>query len=110
MTKKLEAAIKSIEKELKSLMVKLDRITKKAAKSKPAKKTVAKKAPAKKAAKGVTAYDQVIGIIKKNKKGVDNATLIKNTGFDAKKVANIIFKAKKRGAIKAVKKGVYVKA
>jgi len=39
-----------------------------------------------------------------------NATLIKKTGFDAKKVANIIFKAKKKGDIKAIKKGVYAKA
>ena len=91
------------------------------AKKAPAKKTVAKKkapakkaapkkkAPAKKATK-VTAADQVLKVINRAKKGVNTATLMKKTGFDNKKVANIIFKLKKQGKIKNPEKGLYVKA
>ena len=89
------------------------------AKKAPAKKTVAKKAPAKKAAPKkavakkapkVTAADTVLKIINRAKKGVDTAGIIKKTGFDNKKVANIIFKLKKQEKIKNPEKGLYVKA
>ena len=85
-----------------------------AAKKAPAKKAVAKKAaakkaPAKKAAK-VTAADAVLKIVNRAKKGVNTATLMKKTGFDNKKVANIIFKLKKQGKIANPEKGLYVKA
>jgi hypothetical protein len=79
---------------------------KKATKAKPAKK--APKAPAKKEAVQITATDQVLNIIKGSKKGVDTATLVKETGFDQKKVRNIVFRTFKQGKIKRVDKGVYV--
>jgi len=83
---------------------------KKVAKKAPAKKAAAKKkAPAKKASK-VTAADAVLKVINRTKKGVNTATLMKRTGFDNKKVANIIFKLKKQGKIKNPEKGLYVKA
>ncbi|MEN8244059.1 MAG: GIY-YIG nuclease family protein [Thermodesulfobacteriota bacterium] len=81
-----------------------------AAKKAPAKKAAPKKkAPVKKAAK-VTAADAVLKVINRTKKGVNTATLMKKTGFDNKKVANIIFKLKKQGKIKNPEKGLYVKA
>lgn len=81
-----------------------------AKKKAPAKKAAPKKkAPAKKAAK-VTAADTVLNVINRTKKGVNTATLMKKTGFDNKKVANIIFKLKKQGKIKNPEKGLYVKA
>ena len=81
-----------------------------AKKKAPAKKAAPKKkAPAKKAAK-VTAADAVLKVINRAKKGVNTATLMKKTGFDNKKVANIIFKLKKQGKIKNPEKGLYVKA
>jgi hypothetical protein len=79
------------------------------AKKKGAKKAPAKKTPAKKAAK-VTAADAVLKVVNRAKKGVNTATLMKKTGFDNKKVANIIFKLKKQGKIKNPEKGLYVKA
>jgi putative endonuclease len=89
---------------------------KKVAKKKaPAKKTAAKKtgakkkAPAKKAAK-VTAADAILKAVNRTKKGINTADLMKKTGFDNKKVANIIFKLKKQGKIKNPEKGIYVKA
>ncbi len=109
----IEKMIKEADKAEKAAKKKAPKkAVKKTVKKKTAskKKTVAKKTPAKKAATGTTAFDKVIGIIKKSKKGVDTATLIKRTGFDAKKVANIIYKARKRKLIKSSAKGVYVKA
>lgn len=78
--------------------------TKKAA----AKKTVTKK-PAPKRAQ-TTATDAVLGIVNRSKKGVDTANVMKKTGFDRKKVANIFARMKKQGKIRSAGKGIYVKA
>jgi len=95
------------------------KVAKKAAPKKAAKKTVAKKAAPKKAAPKkaapkkaakVTAADTVLNAIKKLKKGTDTAGLMKKTGYNQKKVANIVFKLKKQGKITSPKKGLYVKA
>jgi predicted Rossmann fold nucleotide-binding protein DprA/Smf involved in DNA uptake len=85
-------------------------VAKKAPVKKATKKTTAKKAPVKKAAGVPTDFDTVIDLISNSNEGVDVTTIATKTGFDAKKIANIIFKAKKRGLIKSSKKGVYVKA
>jgi DNA replicative helicase MCM subunit Mcm2 (Cdc46/Mcm family) len=67
-------------------------------------------AAAKKAgAKAPTAADTVLAIIDSAAQGVDTAAIKKQTGFDQKKVANIIFKLKKQGKIKTAEKGVYTK-
>ena len=79
-----------------------------AAKKTTAKKAVAKKAPAKKKAVQVTATDQILKIIKRSKKGVDVPTLKSKTGFDDKKVRNIVFRAAKEGRIKKSGRGLYV--
>jgi outer membrane biosynthesis protein TonB len=73
------------------------------------KKAPAKKAPAKKTVKTATAADTVLAIINRSKKGVNSATLSDKTGFDKKKIANIVFKLRKMGKIKSVNKGVYAK-
>ena len=75
----------------------------KVVKKKPVKKTVTKK-PTK------TAVGTILGVIKGSKKGVDTATLMKKTGFNAKKIQNNIFKLKKQGKIKSEGKGVYLSA
>jgi predicted Rossmann fold nucleotide-binding protein DprA/Smf involved in DNA uptake len=80
-----------------------------AAKKKPVRKTAAKKSP-KKAASPPTAVETVFKIISRSKKGVDVATLMKKTGYDRKKVSNVIYKLGKQGKIKSIDKGVYVKA
>ena len=134
--KNLKENLQAISKELKTLMSKVEKLGKaldkaaksaissKTAKKKPAPKAAVKKAPAKKkpaakkavkktakkAAAPPTAIDTVVGIIKKSKKGVDVEALIKKTGYDAKKISNLVYKAKKRGDIKSGAKGVYVKS
>ena len=89
-------------------------VKKKAVKKTPIKKIAAKKAAPKKAvrkkAKPVTAADTVFAIIKRYKKGVGNAALMEKTGYNQKKIANLVFKLRKQGKIKSVDKGVYVKA
>ena len=57
-----------------------------------------------------SATDQVLNIINRSKKGVDNATLMKKTGFNKKKVTNILQRTFKQGKIKRVDKGVYASA
>ena len=83
-------------------------------------KTVSKKAiPVKKAApkvvpqkavKPATAIDAVLNIISSSQKGVNTAAIKAKTGYDQKKISNIVYKLTKLGKIKAVQKGVYVKS
>ena len=80
-----------------------------APKKKPVRKTTAK-APKKKAASPPTAVETLFSIISRSKKGIDVATLMKKTGYDRKKVSNVIYKLGKQGKIKSIDKGVYVKA
>ena len=81
----------------------------KAVKAKPKKKAVVKKPAAKKTRKA-TAADAVFNVIKRYKKGVGTAALVDKTGFNEKKVYNIIYKLKKQGVIKSGGRGIYVKA
>ena len=57
---------------------------------------------------GLTATDRVLRIINRSRKGVDTAILMKKTGFNQKKVWNIIHRAYTSGKIKRVGKGLYV--
>ena len=102
--KTLDSLLKAVEKDEKPKA----RPTKKIlAKKAPAKKASAKKAPAKKKAAQPTATDAILKIIKASKKGVDAPTLVKKTGFNQKKVRNILFRTYKQGKIKRIDKGVY---
>jgi hypothetical protein len=102
--KRLEKLIKAVEKSEKAKVTKASKA--KSVKAKPAKK--APKAPAKKKTVKATATDQVLNIINKLKRGVDTATLIKKTGFNQKKVTNILQRTYKQGKIKRADRGVYV--
>ena len=78
----------------------------KSVKARPKAKAVAKKTPAKGGQK--TDTDKVLAIINRSKKGVDTAALMKRTGFDQKKVRNILHRTYKQGKITRVEKGSYV--
>jgi DNA replicative helicase MCM subunit Mcm2 (Cdc46/Mcm family) len=58
----------------------------------------------------MTAGDAVLNIIEKSKKGVDTASIQKETGFTTKKIHNIVYKLKKQGKIISEQKGFYKKA
>jgi hypothetical protein len=104
--KTLDRIIKAVEKDQKSKAKPTRKIT---AKKSLAKKVPAKKVPAKKAVQP-TATDEVLKIIRRSKKGVDAPTLIKKTGFNQKKVRNILFRTFKQGKIKRLEKGIYTGA
>ena len=77
--------------------------------AKPVKETPPK-VDRKKAVKPTTAIDSVLNIISRSQKGVNTAAIKVKTGYDQKKISNIIYKLKKQGKIKAIQKGVYVKS
>ena len=117
LAKKLEALLKAHEPMPKAKKVTKKKAVKKAktVKKAPAKKASGKKAPAKKAvakkkATQVTATDKILQIVRRSKKGVDVPTLKKKSGFDDKKVRNIVFRASKEGKIKKSGRGMYVGA
>jgi hypothetical protein len=99
----LQRQFKAIEKKMDKLIAAAGKIEKPRA----AKKAPAKKAPAAKRAAKPTATDQVLGIIKISKKGVNIKTLMDKTGFNQKKVSNILQRTYKMGKIRRVGKGVY---
>ncbi|MBU0993550.1 MAG: hypothetical protein KJ737_13725 [Proteobacteria bacterium] len=119
--------LQAAKKQLKALSAKIEKIekamgkapakkaaAKKTAKKKTAKKVVAKAAKPKKAVKkaqsDVTAIDTVVSLIKKSKNGIDIASIKKKTAFSDKQISNLLYKAKKKGVVKSLGKGVYGKA
>jgi hypothetical protein len=106
LSKTVDNLLKAVEKSEKPKAAK--KVTAKPVKAKTTNKSPAKKAPAKKKPAKVTATDQVLGIINRSKKGVNAAALMKKTGFNDKKISNIIHRAYKQGRLKRVGKGVYV--
>jgi hypothetical protein len=115
MMNQIEKDLKAIAKDLKGLTQKTEKMIerlKKLDKAQAAKKPKAKavkKTIAKKPAKG-PASDTVLAIIKRSRKGVDTVALRKKTGFEGRKIGDIIYRLKKQGKIKGLGKGLYVKA
>lgn len=122
--KQLKKDLESTAKTLNALAAKIDAISKKmggAKKAKPGPKPAAqvvkkavkakpakKSAPKKKAAQ-ITASDTVLKIVGRYKRGIKTAAIKEKTGYNEKKVQNIVFKLRKQGKIKSAVKGVYVK-
>jgi putative endonuclease len=104
--KSIEKLIAAVEKSEKPKAAK--KTTANPIKAKTTKRAPAKKVPVKKKTAQPTATDQVLNIIKRSKKGVNAATLMTKTGFDLKKVRNILQRTYKMGKIKRVEKGIYV--
>ena len=102
---KVEKIQKEVTKKVQSTKKpKVKSVKKKAVKKAPAKKVVVRKtAPP-------TVADKIFDIIKRSKKGVNTATLMKKTGYERKAISNVIYKLTKQGKIKTVAKGIYVKA
>ena len=118
--------LQSLQKEIKALEKKMDKLIAAAGKSekpnavkqtkakpvkaKTTKKTPTKKTPVIKKSAQPTATDLVLKIINRSKKGVDIKTLMEKTSFNQKKVTNILQRTYKQGKIKRVGKGIYVGA
>ena len=71
------------------------------------KKDPARKSAVRKGAKE-SPKEEVFKTIKRYKKGIDIATLIKITGLNDSTVRNVVYRAAKEGTIKRVRRGVYV--
>ena len=117
--KSMKQNLQAVSKELKALAKKTEVLMKelnKLEKSQPATKPktkavkarVPKKAPVKKKVKGLTDTDRVLNIIKRSIKGIAVTALQKKTGFNDKKISNIVFRVFKAGKIKRVDKGIYI--
>ena len=103
MTIKRELA--TVQKKLTTIKLKVDNLISAVEKSET-KPTI--NAPETRKAAKATATDQVLRIINRSKKGVNAATLMKKTGFDQKKVRNILNRTFKQGKIQRAEKGIYV--
>jgi pantothenate kinase len=105
-SKELMKLVKQIEK-LAAALGKAEKPKANSVKPKTkARAVITKKAPVKAVKK--TDTDKVLEIINRSKKGVDTATLMKKTGFDQKKVRNMLNRTYKQGKITRVEKGIYV--
>ena len=111
--KNLKKDLQAINKELTALAKKTEALMKavdKIGTQKAEPKPKGKKVPSARKTGSKTAFDTVMGIIYRYKKGVTVARIQELSGYDAKKIANIVYKGKKRGQIKSIDKGVYLKA
>jgi uncharacterized Zn finger protein len=73
-------------------------------------KTPVKKSAAKRKTAELTDTARILDIIKRSKRGLNVATLRQKTGFDEKKIRNVIYKAFREGIIKRAGRGVYLGA
>lgn len=131
--KKLQTQIKNIAKNLTTLADKLEKLTAQL-ESAPAAKTKAKAAPKKAAAKPKkkaaskkaaapkkkatpkaddgknTVLDNVYDVISRSRNGANIASLRSKTGLESRQLSNALYKLGKKGKIKTISRGVYVKA
>ncbi|MDJ0986044.1 MAG: hypothetical protein QNJ26_10910 [Desulfobacterales bacterium] len=105
--KKLEKLLKAYEKPRPKAAKKVKR---RVVKARTKRRAVSKKAKGRRRAPQMTATEQILRIVRRSRKGVDVPTLKAKTGFQDKKVRNIIFRASKEGKIKKVGRGIYVGA
>ena len=116
----LDAAFKSLlrnldipdKKDMDKLNAKIDQLEKMIKKVAAAQTVKAGKSAQKPSGRPAGARRQsatavVLESIKRSKKGADFATLQAKTGFDEKKLRNIIFRLNKLGKIKRVGRGLY---
>ena len=106
--KKMEKLLKAYERPQKAKAVK--KTKPKVVKAKPKRAVKVRKSNRSKKAPAITATEQVLKIVRRSRKGVDVPLLKAKTGFDDKKVRNIVFRASKEGKIKKIGRGIYVGA
>ena len=106
--KKMEKLLKAYERPQKAKAVK--KTKPKVVKAKPKRAVKVRKTARRKKAPAITATEQVLKIVRRSRKGVDVPLLKAKTGFDDKKVRNIVFRASKEGKIKKIGRGIYVGA
>lgn len=114
----LKKEMKDVIKDLKKLtrtaermVIKLEKLEKTSTeKTKKAAKPATAKKPASRKATKMSASDTILNIIKNRKTPIDTVTLKNKTGFKDNNIRMIVYRLKKRGEIKSVRKGVYQRA
>lgn len=109
LAKSLRYAAEEVERIDKAIEVIKAEVAREQKEGRATKAKSARRAPSRKGKKD-TATAAVMAIISRSKNGVDTATLEKKTGFSSATIRNIIFRLKKQGKIKNLKRGVYIKA
>lgn len=88
-------------------LLKRARVSGGTAKTRLGRKTAVRKGQVAKGRPKMTATEKVLSILRKSRKGVDVAGLKAKSGFDDKKIRNIIFRLSKQGTIKRIGRGLY---
>jgi protein tyrosine phosphatase len=104
----LEALIRKAERIEKGLSEEKRVVVRRRAGRPKARKRVAPKRMAVRAGKGRTATGMVFGIIKKSRRGATTTQIRNGTGFDEKKIWNVINRLKSQRKIKSARRGIYV--
>jgi hypothetical protein len=109
--------IKTLEKKMANLLKAYEKTQQPKTGAKTKRKTqntkarvasASKKTAFSKKSSQLTATEKILKIIGRSRKGMDVPTLKAKTGFEDKKVRNIIFRASKEGKIKKSGRGIYV--
>ena len=112
--KKLLNTFRDLMVDVQRISSTLDRATTAKPSPSPAKVAGGKKESARKPAVRKTRKespkDEVLKTIKRYKKGIDIATLIKTTGVNDSTVRTIVYRGVKEGTIKRLRRGVYTAA
>ena len=101
----IDKLIKKMERL--EVALKANRVAGARAKKAGAVKGAAKKKQARRGRAKMTATEKILGVIKKSANGADIAALKAKTGFEDKKIRNIVFRLTKQGTIKRAGRGVY---
>ena len=104
----LEALIRKAERIEKGLTEEGKVVARARAGRPGARKKVSPRRVAVRAGKGRTATGMVFGIIKKSRRGATTNQIRNGTGFDEKKIWNVINRLKSQKKIKSAQRGVYV--
>ena len=99
--------IKRIEALEKAVKGREQATRKTAGRGKGGQKAAAKERPASRGKSQITDSEKVLKIMRKYRAGLDVGTLKARTGFEDKKLRNIVFRLSKKGQIEKTGRGVY---
>ena len=99
--------IMKLREQIEKLLLIIEKLEKQ--KQKSTKKTIKGRARVKRKSAGQTDTGKVLSIINRYKNGVNIETLVIKTGFEKKKITGILYRLNKKGKIKRIGKGLYIR-
>ncbi|MES0350448.1 MAG: hypothetical protein ABUK19_06980 [Desulfobacteria bacterium] len=88
-------------------VLKASRVSSRKGKKTGAAKGASRKKQARRGRAKMTATEKVLSVMRRSSRGVDIAGLKAKTGFEDKKIRNIVFRLTKQGTIRRAGRGVY---